>query len=117
MQTDGLVGPMCSVMDMDLWVLFGCHNGCGLIDLWVLCVFKWKWTCGSHVVPQVNWTCGSPILANSSKRKNPAKPRRQTNKVRMSANDASCWPNLDTSVERMSGVIGSFFVVAHANFL
>ena len=57
-----------------------------------------------------------PILANSSKWKNPAKPRRQTDKVRMLANDASCWPNLDTSVERMSGVVGSLFVVAHANF-
>ena len=64
MQTDGLVGPMCSVMDVDLWVLFGCHNGCGLIDLWVLCVFKWKWTCGSHVVPQGNWTCGSYVFLN-----------------------------------------------------
>ena len=59
----------------------------------------------------------SQILANLSKRKNPAKPRRQTDKVRMSASDGYCWPNLGTSVEITSGVIGSFFVVAHANFL
>ena len=50
---------------------------------------------------------GSQILANSSKQKNSAKSRRQIDKVQMSASGASCWPNLDTSAERVSGVIGS----------
>ena len=42
LQWHGLVGRMCSSVEMDLW--------CSVeMELWVLCVPQWKWTCESYV--------------------------------------------------------------------
>ena len=55
----GLVGPMCSSMEMDLWVLAMCSSV--EMDLLVLCVPPWKWTCGSYP----GFLCGSGFVGST----------------------------------------------------